>query len=111
MSESTRSLPTALANPLLGAKVDDLCRRCHVRRLDVFGSSLTTRFDPQTSDYDLLVSFDELAPSRYAEAYFELHEGLERLLGRPVDLVTAPALRNPFFRRRIEETKVVLYAA
>jgi len=40
-----------------------------------------------------------------------LYEGLEQLFGRPIDLVSAPSIKNPYFRKRIEETQAVLYAA
>jgi predicted nucleotidyltransferase len=30
-----------------------LCPRCHVRRLDLFGSAVTDRFDPLRSDVDM----------------------------------------------------------
>jgi uncharacterized protein len=37
--------------------IAELCRRFHVRRLDVFGSAARgTDFDPSRSDVDLLVS-------------------------------------------------------
>ena len=39
----------------------ELCRRFHVRTLDVFGSAVTGRFDPARSDLDFLVQFEERA--------------------------------------------------
>jgi len=36
---------------------------------------------------------------------------LEQLLGRPVDLVVASAIKNPYFRQSVEQTKALLYAA
>jgi predicted nucleotidyltransferase len=36
-----------------------LCRRFHVRRLDLFGSAARGDFDPERSDVDLLVEFDQ----------------------------------------------------
>jgi predicted nucleotidyltransferase len=39
----------------------DLCLRCHVRRLDLFGSAVTDRFDPSHSDLEMLVIFDHLS--------------------------------------------------
>jgi len=90
----------------------DLCRRFHVRRLDLFGSAATGRgFDSARSDLDLLVDFEPLAPIDYAEAYFGLREGLEALSGRPVDLVTEAALENPHLRRRLETERRALYRA
>jgi hypothetical protein len=68
-------------------------------------------FDPQRSDVDLLVEFHPLGPGEHAEAYFGLLEDLQSLLGRPVDLVMPRAIQNPYFRRAIENTREVLYAA
>jgi predicted nucleotidyltransferase len=97
----------------LGAPSDalpELCRRFHVRRLDLFGSAATGRnFDPIRSDLDLLVSFEPLPPSEYANAYFGLREALEALSGRPIDLVTEAALRNPYLRRRVEAERRPLF--
>lgn len=89
-----------------------LCRRYHVRRLDVFGSAATGQgYDPARSDLDLLVSFDNLPPAAYAEAYFGLQAALEALAGRKVDLVTEAGLRNPHFRRRVDAERRALFQA
>ncbi|HME22213.1 MAG TPA: nucleotidyltransferase domain-containing protein [Acetobacteraceae bacterium] len=88
-----------------------LCRRCHVRRLDLFGSALTDHFDVARSDFDMLVTFDDLAPGPYADAYFALKQGLEDLLGHDVDLVTTPTLENPYFRREVEAHRKTLFSA
>jgi uncharacterized protein len=88
--------------------IEALCRRYHVKRLDLFGSD---EFDPATSDLDFLVEFEDMAPAAYAQAYFGLLQGLEQLFSRAVDLVTAPSLSNPYFKQRIDETKAALYAA
>jgi predicted nucleotidyltransferase len=82
-------------------EVTALCRKSDVRRLDVFGSAVRADFDPARSDLDFLVEFDDMPPARYAEAYFSLKEGLEKLFGRPVDLVTGSGLANPYLRTRI----------
>ncbi len=82
-----------------------------MRRLDVFGSVLTDRFDPARSDLDLLVTFDDLPPGDYADAYFSLKQSLEALFGRDVDLVTAVALQNPYFRRAVDAHRQTLFAA
>jgi predicted nucleotidyltransferase len=73
-----------------------LCRQYGVHRMVVFGSAVTESFDELRSDVDFLVEFDEGIEDRFA-AYFGLKESLETLLGRPVDLVAAPALKNPYF--------------
>ena len=91
-------------------EVAALCQRAGARRLDAFGSVLRDDFDPQTSDLDFLVEFDEVPPADYAQAYFALKEGLEALFGRPVDLVTGSSLVNPYFRDRIDAERRVIYA-
>ena len=88
-----------------------LCRRFGVRRLDLFGSAATGRFDPSRSDLDFLVEFEQMEPSPYATAYWDLRQGLERLFGRSIDLLTEPALVNPYLRRQIESEKRNLYPA
>jgi predicted nucleotidyltransferase len=87
----------------------DLCVRHRVQRLDLFGSVLTDRFDPTRSDLDMLVTFQDLPPREYADAWFGLKEDLEALLGRDVDLVTASSLKNPFFRREVEATRRTVF--
>ena len=91
--------------------MQDLCIRHRVQRLDVFGSVLTDRFDPAGSDLDMLVTFQDLPPRDYADAWFGLKEDLEALLGREVDLVTASSLNNPFFRREVEATRRTVFPA
>ena len=68
-------------------------------------------FDPDYSDLDFLVEFDPISPGSYADAYFGLMEGLEELFGRSVDLVVDSAIRNPYFRHAVEQTRSPLYAA
>lgn len=86
-----------------------LCRRHGVRRLDLFGSAATGTFDPACSDVDFLVEFNE-DPARLFDRYFGLKESLEALYGRPVDLVTAGSLRNPYFIAAVNETRRLVYA-
>jgi len=88
-----------------------LCTHQKVRRLAVFGSATDDRFDPERSDLDLLVEFEKMPPSEHADQYFGLAEDLERLFGRPVDLVEAGPIRNPYFRKSLEDTQVEIYAA
>jgi len=85
-----------------------LCRRLHVKRLDLFGSATTEQFGT-TSDVDVLVEFDRQAGNLF-NRYFELKEELETILGRSVDVVVADAIRNPYFRATVEQTKKSLYA-
>lgn len=100
--------------PLLEERRDDiarLCRSFNVRKLEVFGSAARgADFDLSRSDVDFLVSYDFRTPGPDLAAHFELRDQLAELLARPVDLVMAGAVRNPFLRAEIERSKRVLYA-
>jgi len=90
----------------------ELCRRFHVLKLELFGSAATgIGFKAEDSDLDLLVQFEPLVPGDYASSYFGLHEALEALSGRPVDLLTEAALENPHLRRRIDAERRLLFSA
>ena len=88
-----------------------LCRRFSVQRLEVFGSAADGTFDPNRSDVDFLVEFQNLEPGPLADAYFGLLAEFERIFRRRVDLVTPKAIRNPYFLRGVNETRRLLYAA
>jgi uncharacterized protein len=102
-------LPDFIAGKLSAIAV--LCRRYGVRRLDLFGSAATGRFDPAHSDLDFLVAFETQSCGGFSGPYFRLLEALERLFDRKVDLVSEPSLENPYRRRRIEAEKRLLYLA
>ncbi len=88
-----------------------LCKKYHVRRLEVFGSAVREDFDSQRSDLDLLVEIDPVLSSSYFDDYFGLREALESLLEHPVDLLSIDALDNPYFIERIANERETLYAA
>jgi|AntRauTorckE6833_2_1112554.scaffolds.fasta_scaffold15302_3 predicted nucleotidyltransferase len=89
-----------------------LCRRHRVKRLVLFGSALTGDFDPETSDVDLLVEFEDFdQAAEYANNYFEFLAALELLMDRRVDLMTVNSLHNPYLKASIEASQELLYAA
>jgi predicted nucleotidyltransferase len=101
-------------NAVVQEKVKDLVALCKdrgVRRLALFGSAASDRFDPASSDLDFLVEFQPVRPAQHADNYFGLQEDLERLFGVPVELVEPGPIRNPYFRRAIEKTQIQLYVA
>lgn len=89
----------------------ELCRRHGVERLEVFGSAARgTDFDPRSSDADFLVEF-KLGDGRATlRQYFDFAEALRRTLGRPVDLVEAGAVKNPYLRAAIDRSRELVYA-
>jgi hypothetical protein len=93
------------------AEIVKLCRKYHVQRLDLFGSAVKAGYNPERSDFDFLVEFAPLPSGAYATAFFDFKAQLEQLLDRPIDLVVASAIRNPYFRQSVEQSKTLLYAA
>lgn len=88
-----------------------LCEKHQVEKLFVFGSAARDDFDPQTSDLDFLVVFKPSLCKGFDDVYFQLTRDLETLFGRSVDLVEYGAIRNPYFKQEVIETRVPLYAA
>lgn len=93
------------------AQLEALCREHRVKRLELFGSAAAHDFDPTRSDIDFVVEFLPVERHGLKDVYFDLLEDLERLFGRPVDLVERSAIRNRYFRASVDATKVPVYAA
>ncbi len=89
-------------------QIRTLCNQNKVRRLFVFGSVLTDRFN-ESSDVDLLVDIAQSDPFDYAESYFDLKFKLQDLLKRPVDLLEEKSLKNTYLIENINQTKKLLY--
>lgn len=92
-------------------QLEALCRQHRVKRLEVFGSAADGTFKPESSDVDFLVEFVPLSSGEHYESYFGLWEGLQALFGRKVDLVEVQVMRNPYFIRRVNESRRLVYAA
>ena len=87
-----------------------LCQKNKVKNLYVFGSVLTDRFTDK-SDIDLIVDIDTNDPLNYADNYFNLKFALEDLLSRQIELLENKALKNPYLRENIDNSKTLLYAS
>lgn len=92
-------------------RIQHLCEVYTVESLHLFGSALSDEFDPETSDLDFLVDFPPMEPGDLAGSYLGLLEDLERLFARHVDLVVYRAIENPYFRKSVDEHRVMVYAA
>jgi hypothetical protein len=92
-------------------ELDELCRRYHIRRLELFGSAASGEFNPESSDLDFLVMFEDLEPAAYADAYLDFYEDLTALFDRRIELVSSAAITNPYFLESIQGNRETLYAA
>lgn len=87
----------------------DICKSHSVKYLYAFGSATNPNFDPNNSDIDLLVDIDEPDPLTRGEKLLSLWNALEDFFGRRVDLLTESALKNPYLRKSIRATQVLIY--
>jgi len=72
----------------------------------LFGSVLRDDFNNE-SDIDIIVNIDEsLDISTYGNSYWNIQFGLEDMLRRKIDLVTECSIKNPYFKKEVDETKV-----
>ena len=89
-------------------QIKQLCEEFRVKSFSVFGSVLTDNFSSD-SDIDFVVDFDETDPVKYTDLYFQLKDKLEQTLKRKIDLIEERGIKNPFFRKSVDESKVVIY--
>ena len=89
-------------------EIDKLCENHNVKRLYAFGSVLTSEFN-SANDVDLIVEFNEVDVDKYADNYYEFKFSLEEVLKKPVDLLEDQAIKNPYFRQVVNETKELVY--
>lgn len=88
---------------------DLLLNNSAVKRVYLFGSALTSRFDEMASDVDVLVETADIPPEEKGEQLMILWDGLEQLFARKVDMLTENSLRNPFLTKEIEQTRKLIY--
>ncbi len=96
--------------PNIQEDLTKLCIQYEVKTMYFFGSICTERFD-KNSDVDILIGFKDLSIEKYTENYFELHYALEKLFSRKIDLLTENSLSNPYFIKRVNESKQLVYVA
>ncbi len=85
-----------------------LCEIHKVKKLYAFGSVLTESFNTN-SDIDLIVEFKNIKLEDYADNYFDFKFSLQDILKRPVDLLEEQAIKNPYFRKSVNEKRQLVY--
>ena len=98
-------------NPIIEAKKPEiiaLCRQYGVSRLDLFGSATGSDWDPNRSDFDFIVDFENRGPGIFLR-FIDFGDEMELLLGRRVDLVSEKRMK-PRYRQTVDETRVALLA-
>jgi len=90
-------------------QINELCASHKVKSLYAFGSVLTSDFD-NNSDIDLIVDFKDVDVNDYADNYFDLKFSLQDIFKRPIDLLEEQAIKNPYFKQVVNQTKELVYA-
>jgi len=88
--------------------INSLCKSHKVEKLYAFGSVLTEKFSDK-SDIDLIVKFSDVDLLDYADNYFDLKFSLENIFKRSVDLLEEQAIRNPYFKKVVEQKRQLIY--
>ena len=86
-----------------------LCQNHEVKYLYAFGSSVNDNFDILSSDIDLLVEIDDADPVERGEKLISLWDNFELFFHRKVDLLTESSIHNPYLRKSIDSTKILIY--
>lgn len=89
-------------------QINRLCGEHNVKSLFAFGSVVSDNLK-NGSDIDLIVDIDSSDPIDYSDNYFDLKFQLEEILNRPVDLLEAKAIKNPYLKKQIDNTKMLVY--
>jgi uncharacterized protein len=88
--------------------IENLCKTHKVKSLYAFGSVLTDKFNNE-SDVDLIVDFEKQDVLDYGDNYYSLKFSLEKVLNRSVDLLEEKAIKNPYFLKNLNQSKVLIY--
>jgi predicted nucleotidyltransferase len=91
------------------AEIRSLCSKANVNMLYVFGSVLTSKFN-KDSDIDFVVEFNTMSYEDYADQYFKFCDELELLLNRKVDVLTPASIKNPYFKKKVDQTKQLIFS-
>ena len=90
------------------AKLNVLCANHKVKQLFLFGSILNENFHAN-SDIDFLIQFEGVDLVNYFDNYMDFKEKVELLLKRNIDLVENQAIKNPIFRKVVDNQKQLIY--
>ena len=91
--------------------LEELCKKYHVQKLELFGSAVTNNFDPAKSDLDFLVQFQPLNQGELFAFYFDFLNDLRNLFGLKIDLITSESVNSPHLQKAIALQRKTLYAA
>jgi predicted nucleotidyltransferase len=70
---------------------------------------LTENFNSE-SDIDFIINFQEkIDPLEKGELYWNLYDNLKNKLDHEVDIISEKSLKNPYFIKEINHSKLKIY--
>lgn len=69
---------------------------------------MTSNFS-EDSDVDLIVDFNDIDVKDYADNYFDFKFSLQNILNRQIDLLELQAIKNPYFKQVVDQSKELVY--
>ncbi len=88
-------------------RIADFCRRHYIRRLAIFGSALRDDFGPE-SDVDVAVLYSDPPARTFDGLPHSLEEGLEKRLGRAVEVVVLNHASADLIHRVLGDGKLLI---
>ncbi len=88
--------------------ISKLCIEHKLKKLHVFGSVLTDKFNDK-SNVDLLVDFINVPFEDYADNYFDFKFSLQDIFKRDIDLLEEKALKNSYLKLSILQNSRLIY--
>ena len=89
--------------------VTETLKKYKIKSAFAFGSVVTKHFNAE-SDIDFLINFEDgLEPLERGELWWQLHDALRQSLNREIDLLNESALKNPYFIKEVNKTKIAIY--
>lgn len=93
-------------------EIAEVCRKYNVAKLEIFGSAARgVDFDPDKSDADFLVEFNQSSALSLSKRFFGMIGDLRSTLGREVDLLTAQCVKKKHLLEAINRDRQVVYAS
>lgn len=97
-------------------KIRNVCEEHNVKELYLFGSAARGNDFTKASDIDFLVSFQPIFEGDNNEAVFiriknleDLHQKLEIIINRKVDLIQEKSIKNKYLKYFINKDKLMIY--
>jgi uncharacterized protein len=94
---------------MLLPKAIELFSSHKVKDAYLFGSAINKNFN-ESSDIDFEINFkDDLNPIEKGDLWWDLYEKLRENFQREVDIVSQKSLKNPYFIKSLNESKIKIF--